>query len=55
MSTTVTEKATWARLPAASVATQVTVVSPAGKTDPEAGVQTIEGAGSAASLALGTA
>ena len=48
-------KVTWLLLPAASVAVQVTVVDPAGSTEPLGGVQTTLGLASAASVAAGSA
>ena len=51
---TVTRNVTWVPFPAASVAVQVTVVSPTGKTLPEAGTHTTVGVGSAASVTTGS-
>ena len=55
VSWTTTVKVTWLLLPAASVATQVTVVEPAGNTEPLAGVHTTLGLASTASVAAGRA
>jgi hypothetical protein len=52
-SCTVTRKVPLATLPSASVAVQVTVVVPTGKSEPDAGVQATAGLGSWASLAVG--
>ena len=53
VSTTVTLKEAWPVLPAASVAEQVTVVSPKGKVSPEVASQVGVMAPSTSSLALG--
>ena len=53
VSETRTVKATWLLLPAASVATHVTVVAPGAKSVPLAGVQATLGLASPASLTTG--
>jgi hypothetical protein len=52
MSLTVTGKLPLLELPAASVAVQATVVEPRGKTEPEAGLQTMLGVGPESSTAV---